>query len=168
MAGLLFKTIRFYQFFLIAFTISCCFENSAVVDARASSKTNRNNNEVNDLKVFVENWIARVRDQYDAFPDKGKLVTGFSVGFGTSKLVVRSAVKFVKLAGAVFVATELLEATGILNIDNVFDDTDKDVTKGARKSGFKRKLLNKISDLRLFIRNKLDDHNFKKWIEKDR
>ena len=55
-------------------------------------------------KTTLKVYIAQIRDEYEKFPDKGKFVTGAVIGFGASKMVVKSAVTFVKVAGAAFVA----------------------------------------------------------------
>lgn len=54
-------------------------------------------------KAEVKVYLAHLREQYEKLPDQGKFVTGAVVGFGASKMVVKSAVTFVKVAGAAFV-----------------------------------------------------------------
>ena len=49
-------------------------------------------------------YLKQLREKYEAMPDQGKFVTGAVVGFGGSKLVTKSAVAVVKVAGAAFVA----------------------------------------------------------------
>jgi hypothetical protein len=53
---------------------------------------------------IVQSYMEQLRDQYEKLPDQGKFATGSVVGFGASKMVVKSAVTFVKVAGAAFVA----------------------------------------------------------------
>jgi hypothetical protein len=57
-----------------------------------------------DEESDPRNWFKQVKKNYDNLPDQGKFATGAICGFGASKLVVNSAVKFVKLAGAAFIA----------------------------------------------------------------
>jgi hypothetical protein len=88
---------------LFVFATICLNSNNvAVVDATASSSSSRNNDD--DPKKIVEKWILQAREQYKALPDQGKFCSGAVVGFGASKIAVNSAVKFVKLAGAAFIA----------------------------------------------------------------
>ena len=98
-----------YQLIRIVFLIfaTICFNsnNLAVVDATASSSSSSStNNNDDDPRKIVEKWIAQAREQYQTLPDQGKFCTGAVVGFGASKIAVNSAVKFVKLAGAAFIA----------------------------------------------------------------
>ena len=98
-----------YQLIRIVFLIfaTICFNsnNLAVVDATASSSSSSStNNDDDDPRKIVEKWIAQAREQYQTLPDQGKFCTGAVVGFGASKIAVNSAVKFVKLAGAAFIA----------------------------------------------------------------
>ena len=51
-----------------------------------------------------KNWFKQAKKNYESLPDQGKFATGAVCGFGASKLVVNSAVKFVKFAGAAFIA----------------------------------------------------------------
>lgn len=57
-----------------------------------------------DDKPALSQYMKQLREKYDSLPDQGKFVTGVVVGFGGSKLVTRSAVTVVKIAGAAFVA----------------------------------------------------------------
>jgi hypothetical protein len=38
----------------------------------------------------VKKWVAQAREQYEQLPDEGKFSTGAFVGFGASKMVVKS------------------------------------------------------------------------------
>jgi hypothetical protein len=78
------------------------------------------------MRVFKLNWLCLVslallslaagakagdstsvaqylRDKYDELPEKGKFVAGAAVGFGVSRVAVKSAVGVVKVAGAAYV-----------------------------------------------------------------
>jgi predicted phosphatase len=61
-----------------------------------------------------------------------------------------------------FFSTEALEAAGILDMDQAFD------SNGIEKESIKRRALNKISEIRTTVRQKLDGENIKKWMEHDR
>ena len=114
----------------------------------------------NDPTEILQGWLNTARDQYDNLPDQGKFATGAVVGFTSSKIAVKSAVRLVKLAGATFVATEMLEAAGILDTE-VYTNSEpaKDI---------KNRVLSKVGDIRNSIRNKLDGKNIKKWMESDK
>mmetsp|Transcript_18934 Transcript_18934/g.38901 ORF Transcript_18934/g.38901 Transcript_18934/m.38901 type:complete len:163 (+) Transcript_18934:133-621(+) len=144
----LFKT-QLIQFFLFV-VLSFCYPN--IVDASRNTEI--------DPTEILQKWVLTAREQYDNFPDQGKFATGAVVGFTTSKLAVKSAVKFVKIAGAAFVATEVLEAAGILELDS-FAETET-------SESIKRKALSKIGDIRKSIRNRLDGKNIKRWMETDK
>ena len=93
-----------YQLIRIVFLIfaTICFNSNNL--AVASSSSSSTNNDDDDPRKIVEKWIAQAREQYQTLPDQGKFCTGAVVGFGASKIAVNSAVKFVKLAGAAFIA----------------------------------------------------------------
>lgn len=114
----------------------------------------------NDPTEIMQKWVVTARQQYDKLPDQGKFATGAVVGFTTSKLAVRSAVKFVKIAGAAFVATEVLEAAGILEMDS-FTGTES-------SENIKRKAISKIGEFRKSIRKRFDGKNIKRWMEADK
>jgi hypothetical protein len=114
----------------------------------------------NDPTEILQNWLSTARKHYDKLPEQGKFATGAVVGFTTSKVAVRSAVKFVKIAGAAFVATEMLEAAGILDTDT-FGETES-------SQNIKRKAISKIGDFRKAIHTRLDGNNIKRWMETDK
>jgi len=150
-------------FFFLSF-ILCCIGAEAGGES-SSNNNNNNNNESDDSKETVSKWISQARGQYKTLSDPGKFASGAVVGFGASKVAVKSAVKFVKISGAFFIATEILEATGILdNMDGVFDSS----ADGMEREGIKRRLLNKISDFRTFIRSWFDEFNLKRYLEQDK
>jgi uncharacterized membrane protein (Fun14 family) len=114
----------------------------------------------NDPTEIVAKWVSNAREQYDRLPDQGKFATGAVVGFTTSKMAVKSAVKFVKIAGAAFIATEVLEAAGILDVDSY---VDTEATEN-----LKQKAISKIGDIRKSIHKRFDGNNLKRWMEKDK
>ena len=135
---------------LLFFFVSCCCPNVS----KASSTVE------NDPTQLIQNWLSNARSQYEKLPDQGKFATGAVVGFTTSKLAVRSAVKFVKIAGAAFVATEVLEAAGILEMDT-FAETET-------SENIKQKALSKIGEVRNSIHKRFDGKNLKRWMESDK
>ncbi|VEU33554.1 unnamed protein product [Pseudo-nitzschia multistriata] len=138
---------------LFVFSITFFYPNG--VDAQSSSKSD----DV-DPKKILEKWVSTAREQYNGLPDQGKFATGAVVGFTTSKVVVNSAVKFVKVAGAAFVATEVLEAVGVLD-RNTAEESES-------TENLKRKAISKIGEIRTSIRRRLDGKNIKRWMETDR
>ena len=114
----------------------------------------------NDPTEILQKWLNTARDQYDNLPEQGKFATGAVVGFTTSKIAVNSAVKLVKIAGATFVATEMLEAVGIL-------DTEL-YTNSEPAKDIKNRVLMKVGDIRNSIKQKFDGKNIKKWLESDK
>mmetsp|Transcript_22767 Transcript_22767/g.49534 ORF Transcript_22767/g.49534 Transcript_22767/m.49534 type:complete len:171 (+) Transcript_22767:155-667(+) len=138
----------------VCITFFC--SQSVCVDAASSSSSG----DAIDPKEILEKWVSSAREQYENLPDQGKFATAAVVGFTTSKVAVNSAVKFVKIAGAAFVATEVLEAAGILDKD-AFTETEA-------TESIKRKAIGKIGDIRTSIRRRLDGQNIKRWMETDR
>ena len=65
-----------------------------------------------ELKGQVNSLVKSLRSKYDGLPQSGKFATGAAVGFGTSRVAVKGAVSFVKIAGAAFVTTEVMNAVG--------------------------------------------------------
>eukprot|EP00529_Nitzschia_sp_RCC80_P041994 CAMPEP_0113456654 /NCGR_PEP_ID=MMETSP0014_2-20120614/9000_1 /TAXON_ID=2857 /ORGANISM="Nitzschia sp." /LENGTH=177 /DNA_ID=CAMNT_0000348117 /DNA_START=52 /DNA_END=588 /DNA_ORIENTATION=- /assembly_acc=CAM_ASM_000159 len=106
-------------------------------------------------------YLKQLREKYEAMPDQGKFVTGAVVGYGGSKLVTKSAVTVVKVAGAAFVATELMHAMGVL---------DEFVTAEHRETGMniQEKAVAYVSEIRSSIKSKFDSDNIKAWLESDR
>mmetsp|Transcript_15129 Transcript_15129/g.24483 ORF Transcript_15129/g.24483 Transcript_15129/m.24483 type:complete len:166 (-) Transcript_15129:268-765(-) len=93
-----------------------------------------------DVATSVKRWASQVREQYEQLPDQGKFVTGAVVGYGASKLVVRSAVRVVKIAGAAFIATEVLEAVGIIDMDDIVSDEST--------QSIKQRALSRLGDIK--------------------
>mmetsp|Transcript_17663 Transcript_17663/g.19127 ORF Transcript_17663/g.19127 Transcript_17663/m.19127 type:complete len:172 (-) Transcript_17663:259-774(-) len=149
------QLIRIFLFIFVTICFSCSKNN--FVDAGSNT-----NNDNEDPKKIIERWISQARNQYETLPDQGKFASGAVLGFGASKVAVNSAVKFVKIAGAAFIATEVLEAAGILDMDKAFDSA------GIEKESIKRKALSKVSDIRKSVRDKFDGENIKKWIKTDK
>ena len=114
----------------------------------------------NDPTETLQNMLSNARKNYDKLPDQAKFATGAAVGFTTSKLAVRSAVKFVKIAGAAFIVTAMLEAHGILDTDTIAD--------GEASQNIKRKAISKIGDFRRAIHTRFDGNNIKRWMESDK
>jgi hypothetical protein len=56
-----------------------------------------------DFNAQAAGFLKSLREKYDALPESGKFATGACIGFGGSRLAVKSAVSVVKIAGAAFV-----------------------------------------------------------------
>ena len=52
----------------------------------------------------ASNVFSYLREKYDELPENGKFATGALVGFGGSRVAIKSAVSVVKVAGAAFIA----------------------------------------------------------------
>jgi hypothetical protein len=85
---------RFVPSLLLVLVLSASFLESSVTFAD-DHKGNQSG---------LKKWTKQAREQYEQLPEQGKFATGAIAGFGASKLVVNSAVKFVKIAGAAFIA----------------------------------------------------------------
>mmetsp|Transcript_11484 Transcript_11484/g.27083 ORF Transcript_11484/g.27083 Transcript_11484/m.27083 type:complete len:163 (-) Transcript_11484:191-679(-) len=98
-----------------------------------------------------------LKDQYDSLSPKGKFAVGAGVGYVGAKVVVGSAVKAIKVAGAAFIASEVMNAAGVFkdidlpdSVDNVLDDAKPfmDIAK--------KRTLVAINDLRTTVRRKIN------------
>ncbi|KAG7337080.1 hypothetical protein IV203_008176 [Nitzschia inconspicua] len=116
--------------FVIATTILCL-----ICVVRAASD--------DDTFGDVKKWYNQAKESYENLPDQGKFATGAVCGFGASKVVVNSAVKFVKLAGAAFIATEVLEAVGVIDMDEL-------VTEKQTES-MKKRVMGRLGDIKRSI-----------------
>lgn len=96
-------------------------------------------------------------------PDKGKFATGAVVGFGASRIAIKSAVGVVKVAGAAFIATEVLNAVGVLDDIPKFSDDQTEITES-----LKRRALTYASDFRTMVRKRLNPEKIKSLMETDR
>jgi hypothetical protein len=57
-----------------------------------------------DEGITAAGLTSYLRSKYDDLPEQGKFATGAALGFGGSRIVVKSAASVVKVAGAAFVA----------------------------------------------------------------
>jgi len=137
---------------LISFLLLVCVTLSRPSTCKAA--------EINDPTEILQQWVSAARQQYGNLPDQGKFATGAVVGYTTSKIAVRSAVRFVKIAGATFVATEVLDAAGIFEIEQFADSQSTE--------NMKQRALSKIGDIRQAIKRRLNGKQLKQMLESDR
>lgn len=103
-----------------------------------------------------------LKQKYDDLPENGKLATGAVAGYGVSRVAIKSAVTVVKVAGAAFVATEALNAAGILD-EIKFPDAYSD-----SKENLKRRALTAANGFRNGVRERLKPETLKNFMETDR
>lgn len=103
-----------------------------------------------------------LKQKYDDLPENGKLATGAVAGYGMSRVAIKSAVTVVKVAGAAFVATEALNAAGVLD-DIKFPDSYSDETEN-----MKRRALSAANRFRTGVRKRLNPDALKGFMETDK
>ena len=132
-----------------------------------------------------------LRAKYDDLPEKGKFATGAAVGFGGSRVAIKSAVSVVKVAGAAFIAYVCLSlsirlslysgtfltpqhcvttfSTEVLNAAGVLDDIPSlSEEQSAMAENVKRRALSAASGFRTTLRKRLNPENLKSLMETDR
>lgn len=103
-----------------------------------------------------------LKQKYDDLPENGKLATGAVAGYGVSRVAIKSAVTVVKVAGAAFVATEALNAAGVLD-EIKFPDSLTD-----EKENLKRRALSVANGFRNGVRERLKPETLKRYMETER
>ena len=96
-----FKKQLILVYLFIAIALCCCSNNNV---AAATDSSNESEDDGENLKGTANKLVAQAREQYEALPDHGKFASGAVIGFGTSRLAVKSVEKIVKIGGAAFVA----------------------------------------------------------------
>jgi len=108
-----------------------------------------------------------LKKQYDSLTPKGKFATGAVVGFVSAKAAVGLTVKSLKVAGATFVVTEVMDTAGLfkdLNIPDYVDDLVDDVKPFV--SMFTMKTRAFVNDARLIVRETINPINLRANLEK--
>ncbi|CAJ1966896.1 unnamed protein product [Cylindrotheca closterium] len=109
-----------------------------------------------------KNTYDYLKKKYDDLPENGKLATGAVAGYGVSRVAIKSAVTVVKVAGAAFVATEALNAAGVLDEIKIPDHFSSE------KENLKRRALTAANDFRNGVREKLKPETLRRFMETDR
>jgi hypothetical protein len=103
-----------------------------------------------------------LKQKYDDLPDNGKLATGAIAGFGVSRVAIKSAVTVVKFAGAAFVATEAMNAAGILD-DIPYPDSFSD-----ERENLKRRALAVANNFRNGVHRQVNPERLRLLMKTDR
>lgn len=103
-----------------------------------------------------------LKQKYDELPENGKLATGAVAGYAVSRVAIKSAVTVVKVAGAAFVATEALNAAGVLDEIKGPDFFSSD------KENLKKRALTAANNFRNGVRERLNPETYKKYMETER
>jgi len=94
--------------------------------------------------------IDTLKQSYEKLPPHGKAATGAVAGFASSRMAVRSVVGVAKMAGAAFIASEVLHHSGALDNIDIGDDAEfvlKKVSKSAQRTveGFRTTVRRRLS-----------------------
>lgn len=103
-----------------------------------------------------------LKQKYEELPENGKFATGAITGFGLSRIALKSAVTVVKFAGAAFVATEAMNAAGVL------DDIQMPDAYAEGTENFKRRALLAADGFRCTIREKFNPDKLQGLMKTDR
>jgi hypothetical protein len=103
-----------------------------------------------------------LKQKYDDLPDNGKLATGAIAGFAVSRVAIKSAVTVVKVAGAAFVATEAMNAAGIL------DDIQIPDSYSDERENLKRRALAIANNFRNGVRKQVNAEKLRSLMKTDR
>mmetsp|Transcript_15292 Transcript_15292/g.21817 ORF Transcript_15292/g.21817 Transcript_15292/m.21817 type:complete len:187 (+) Transcript_15292:91-651(+) len=105
---------------------------------------------VESIRESLGNALKPVKVKYDSLPPKGKFATSAVIGFVSSKAAVGTTVKVLKIAGATFLVSELLNYAGVYdNIDDKIVENSEFVQKA------KTVVLSKVNHCRLMMREHL-------------
>mmetsp|Transcript_22798 Transcript_22798/g.63603 ORF Transcript_22798/g.63603 Transcript_22798/m.63603 type:complete len:160 (-) Transcript_22798:1476-1955(-) len=103
------------------------------------------------------------KEKYDGLPESGKFATGAAIGFGGSRVAVNSAVGVVKFAGAAFVASEVLNAAGLLDDIPSFSDEQVQLAES-----MKRRALKTAQGFRQKVRDSVNPAKVQSFLETDK
>mmetsp|Transcript_12736 Transcript_12736/g.16756 ORF Transcript_12736/g.16756 Transcript_12736/m.16756 type:complete len:164 (+) Transcript_12736:81-572(+) len=87
---------------------------------------------------------------YDNLPANGKFATGAVAGFAASRFTVNRAVGALKFAGAAFIASEVIERTGVFDKVDLLSDENE-----ARLEMAKRSLTKTVKKFSTRVKNEL-------------
>lgn len=89
--------------------------------------------------------------RFEELPPKGKFATGAFAGFAASRIAVGTVTKTVKIAGAAFIASEVMNAAG------VFDKLDMNISdeQSALLGTARRRLTSTVNGFRKKVRQQL-------------
>mmetsp|Transcript_39986 Transcript_39986/g.48739 ORF Transcript_39986/g.48739 Transcript_39986/m.48739 type:complete len:173 (-) Transcript_39986:160-678(-) len=111
------------------------------------------------ITTTKEKILDPIKKKYDKLPPKGKFATGAFVGLTSSHFVIKSAVKSAKIAGTAFVVAEVLNYTGMLNIDELLRENTSLVSKAQKM------VKSNVNRMRVQIRHHLNPTNVKAFVE---
>eukprot|EP00428_Durinskia_dybowskii_P046548 CAMPEP_0170352310 /NCGR_PEP_ID=MMETSP0116_2-20130129/77466_1 /TAXON_ID=400756 /ORGANISM="Durinskia baltica, Strain CSIRO CS-38" /LENGTH=156 /DNA_ID=CAMNT_0010606235 /DNA_START=124 /DNA_END=594 /DNA_ORIENTATION=+ len=112
----------------------------------------------------ADNVFSYLQEKYEEMPEKGRFAAGAVAGFVGSRVAVRSAVTIIKVAGAAYIATEVMNAAGVLDdIDVRLSDEQTELVQG-----LKRRALTLADEFRTTVRRRLNPDKIKLLMEKDR
>eukprot|EP00980_Cylindrotheca_fusiformis_P030800 scaffold25436_cov127-Cylindrotheca_fusiformis.AAC.8 len=103
-----------------------------------------------------------LKQKYEELPESGKFATGAVAGFGVSRVALNSAVTVVKCAGAAFVATEAMNAAGVL------DDLKMPDKYEAEIENLKRRALLVANNFRNGVRKNIGPDKLRRLMKTDR
>uniref|UniRef100_A0A6V2PN63 PS II complex 12 kDa extrinsic protein n=1 Tax=Ditylum brightwellii TaxID=49249 RepID=A0A6V2PN63_9STRA len=109
---------------------------------------------------IVLSAVEPFQEKYSALPPKGKLASGAFVGYVGSRLTVRAVVSAIKISGAAYIASEVLDYTGYLRLPELSSETEEALEKV--KIAAKRF----VNQWRIQVRHYLNPDNIKAYIKK--
>ena len=114
--------------------------------------------ESDDIKSPIESITVPLKQQFDALPPKGKFATGAFVGFAATRVAIKTTTGILKIAGATFVASEVLNRAGVFNTVDLPDISEENMAllKKAR-----RVAASSLNNFRMEVRQRLSPEKVK-------
>uniref|UniRef100_A0A7S2III9 Uncharacterized protein n=1 Tax=Helicotheca tamesis TaxID=374047 RepID=A0A7S2III9_9STRA len=78
---------------------------------------------------MVKQAVEPLQEKYIDLPPKGKFASGAFVGFAASRMTVKAVVKGMKITGAFYIASEVLDYTGFLHMPEMSEETEQALEK---------------------------------------
>lgn len=109
--------------------------------------------------AYPKKVLTPLKKKYDTLPPKGKFATGALAGFTATRVVASTAIKGAKIVGVAFVASEVLNYAGLLDVDELMKE-NADLVNRVQKT-FKTNM----DKVRVQIRHHLNPNSVKGYIE---
>jgi hypothetical protein len=114
-------------------------------------------------ETALKKFLSNLKEKYDILDDRAQFATGAAIGFGGARTLTKSAVGVVKVCGAAFVATEFLNACGMLDDIPSFSDDQLEMIESV-----KNRALTYADDFRTSMRNTFNAEKMRTVMENER
>lgn len=111
----------------------------------------------------IKKFLSGLKEKYDTLDDRAQFATGAAIGFGGARTLTKSAVGVVKICGAAFVATEVLNACGVLDDIPSFSDDQLELMEST-----KNRVLTYADEFRTSVRNTFKPEKIRGFMQNER